>query len=485
MPNEFEKQVQQMMDELKLVPSEPVWQKVELQIRKKRDRRRVIFWISFLTLLLGGGLWFGIDQYSHHISYNEENSSMKKDSKEPNQNSSTNKQKTVEQAGKENFDAVPNNSFQTRNNVESYPEKTGNSIDEPIVYNKISKRTTNLNQTIPESKKNIAATRHGNEISKTLSNDVVADKPLNDRRKDQESITKPNPVSNTDSIATTAISDNNKITGQKTPTADSAKTDNISSKDSAQKEDTAQLKKVITKKYASSKWKLNFVASGGASNLNRLSVFNGEKALFFSAPNYNSGGQATGGNLFYYGPSGIKKGFSFSAGAIAKKQLSKQTFFSAGLQYNYYSNTIQVGNKINQSRTLMDFSVSNYYTNTATALRPYKNQYHFVSLPVAIDWQLLKKIPLNLHTGLAMQYLVKTNGLVFDYTSQSYFNSKDAFNRMQFFLEPALTYSIPLKQKTLSFGPQLQYGLTRLEKNSSTYHLSSFGLKAQLQLGKK
>jgi hypothetical protein len=69
MQNEFEKQVQQKMEELKLVPSEPVWQKVEMQIRKEKDRRRMIFWIPLFAILLGGGLWVGIDQYSNNISY--------------------------------------------------------------------------------------------------------------------------------------------------------------------------------------------------------------------------------------------------------------------------------------------------------------------------------------------------------------------------------------------------------------------------------
>src|SRR6476659_1890733 len=71
MQNEFEKQVQQKMEELKLVPSDPVWQKVEMQIQKKKDRRRMILWIP-LFLLIAAGLWFGINEYSstssiHHL----------------------------------------------------------------------------------------------------------------------------------------------------------------------------------------------------------------------------------------------------------------------------------------------------------------------------------------------------------------------------------------------------------------------------------
>jgi len=58
MQNEFEKQVQQKMEELNFVPSEPVWEKIEEQIRKKKDRRKAFLWLPFLLLLLAGGSWW-------------------------------------------------------------------------------------------------------------------------------------------------------------------------------------------------------------------------------------------------------------------------------------------------------------------------------------------------------------------------------------------------------------------------------------------
>ncbi|HEY0749958.1 MAG TPA: hypothetical protein VGD26_02305, partial [Chitinophagaceae bacterium] len=59
----FEKQVQQKMEELNLTPSAPVWQKVNEEIRKKKDRRRLILWL-FLFLLVGGGTvtWLVMDK---------------------------------------------------------------------------------------------------------------------------------------------------------------------------------------------------------------------------------------------------------------------------------------------------------------------------------------------------------------------------------------------------------------------------------------
>jgi hypothetical protein len=38
--NKFERNVKQKLDELSLTPSEPVWQKVEAAIQKKRKRRK-------------------------------------------------------------------------------------------------------------------------------------------------------------------------------------------------------------------------------------------------------------------------------------------------------------------------------------------------------------------------------------------------------------------------------------------------------------
>ena len=58
MQNSFERQVQEKMDELQLVPSEPVWQNIEKQIRAKKDRRRFVLWMPVLFLLLGGGVWW-------------------------------------------------------------------------------------------------------------------------------------------------------------------------------------------------------------------------------------------------------------------------------------------------------------------------------------------------------------------------------------------------------------------------------------------
>src|SRR5687768_9069285 len=57
--NNFEKKVQQRMDELKLQPAATVWENVFEKIRKEKKRRRFILWFFlFALLLLGGGGWW-------------------------------------------------------------------------------------------------------------------------------------------------------------------------------------------------------------------------------------------------------------------------------------------------------------------------------------------------------------------------------------------------------------------------------------------
>jgi len=55
--NEFEKQVQQKMEELKLQPSDSVWLNIEARI--SRNKRRRFGWVFFSILFIGlaGGYW--------------------------------------------------------------------------------------------------------------------------------------------------------------------------------------------------------------------------------------------------------------------------------------------------------------------------------------------------------------------------------------------------------------------------------------------
>src|SRR5687768_17855848 len=56
--HEFEKKVQQKMDDLKLRPSEAVWAEVEKNLRREKRRRRTLIWLPILGVLLTAGGYF-------------------------------------------------------------------------------------------------------------------------------------------------------------------------------------------------------------------------------------------------------------------------------------------------------------------------------------------------------------------------------------------------------------------------------------------
>ena len=131
-------------------------------------------------------------------------------------------------------------------------------------------------------------------------------------------------------------------------------------------------------------------------------------------------------------------------------------------------------------------SFSRYYLNSGTSFKDYRNQYHFISLPVAIDWQVLKKTPLSLQAGLSLQQLISTNALLYDAQNNIYFSDESSFNKTQLFSNFGFSYAVINKEKiSLSLGPQIQYGISKLDKNSSAKHLFSLGITTQILFQKK
>ena len=454
MQNEFEKQVQQKMEELKLVPSDPVWQKVEMQIRKNKDRRRMILWIP-LFVLIAGGLWFGIGQSSTRISFNKAENKIQKQSPDI-------KPERTNQVVQENSQTLihPNHAENTKVSV------TPNSRNKEIISTSADTEKSYFEEI--KDRTQISVTESVKVYSRPeiiIANNVS-----------HKQLTQPQASVNTDDTSLKAIELMDTVGSTK-------EIIDIKTVHELVNQDSTLIKKPEVKKHAVTKWKYNIVTAAGTSGLGRINFYDGQKSLNY-LPNYSSSGSTTGGNPPVYGPSKVEHGFSFQLGVAAQKKLGKRTFFSIGLQYNYYSNGIEVGNRVSQNRVIMDYAVSQYYTNQGTVLEPYKNQYHFISVPAVFDWQILKKHPLNFSTGLSLQYLAHTNALRFDYTTQSYFHDIDAFNRTQLFFDVGLSYCVPLKQKPLTFGPQLQYGLTQLEKDNANHHMFSYGLKAQWQLNK-
>ncbi len=475
MQNSFEKQVQEKMDELQFVPTEPVWQHIEKQIRTKKDRRRYVLWLPLLFLLLGGGVWWLATQ-------------------DPNKNSvvATKTTDTTETTQKKQAGAIDSEDQMNTPVQDKEPgikgplEKQNNTvapkniqkknlpIKDPVSFSAVAvKKTQKQKSTSPSAVEPFASSEKpsGNSEEKTvLKNEVPQGNALTNK-----SLTTPSPATKTDSLLnkrSTAKDSaaNYKVAAAGTDTAHAAIVE-------ASKKQNAKAKK----------WQFGVLANTGISGqAKKFGSFSENKAMQDASAAPNSGQPNNGIPSPSATPSPVTNSWTFSVGVMAKKEVTKRLAFSTGLQYHYYSSNIAVGKKAQDSLTgQFSRSLSQYYLNSGANFKNYHNQYHFIGLPVAIDWQLLKKFPLHLHAVLSLQQLISNNALLFNKTSNIYYSDKNGFNKTQLFSDLGVSYSISNKGKTsLLLGPQLQYGITNLEKNTSGKHLFSLGLTARLLFDK-
>jgi hypothetical protein len=493
----FEKQVKQRMEELSLTPSDPVWQKVEEQIRKKRDRRRLLFWLPLTVLIFGGGIWL--------VTSDIRNSNSIAIAKKEKQNNSQNSQNPVqrndikvesgtrklEQNKKTFIDSEKNQPYITTKSLpeqnEITPEvKPGKQVLQNVLVNekphKKDKAITATNK--PSHQENIKDKKQ--EGGKVKPSGVFPDtvnlvaKKLNEPNKNiiiNES--KPS-----DSIVNNRPLNENEV--KSIDTIDQSKPDLKN-----ETKDSLDVQKAVAKKDKKphSKWKLAINAGiarsgvnnglqlfgGGAKSMEATNVLAADRSLNFSQAPSNAG-------VSYRPPSTQKKSGSFSLGVLVKKQINKRSYLSTGLQYNFYSTEMLVGQNISRD-TMADpnKSVNSFYANSGTNFSDYRNKFHFISLPLTFDFQILKNAPLDFHIGLSLQQLVETNALLYSSLSQIYYSDKSAFNKTQFFSEWGIEYSFPLGKKLLlKAGPRMNYGHSSVVKESSGLHLFSYGLATEI-----
>ncbi|HVK97033.1 MAG TPA: hypothetical protein VM368_04405 [Flavisolibacter sp.] len=461
MQGEFEKQVQGKLDELKLTPTEPVWEHIESAIRKKRNRRRLFIWLPLLFITTGGGMWLFIDKEQ------SDNSTAK----HPNSNTIT----TTESASNK----------KKLNTTEATDHSENTESSAPEISQRKSSVTTGNNNKAPEKEIIYATT-----ITKKNENQI--------RSAGRESVKTVVPTQSEDIQLNTANTPKSKSVISKGIAIDSIKKQQTASSQPllVQANETilfpnqpatdsiSETQVVAIKK--SSRWILGVQTSIGISGIG-----NGFPSLLksmdanFSLP--QSGG--TGTSAPFYAPSEIKKGLSLSFGASVKKEWSKKVSLTTGLQYNYYSTSIKVGSIVRNDTVIQNnqnqIRIASYYRNAPSGLQDHTNQYHFISIPVGVDFKLLRQAPLKFHLGLALQQLVHTNALHYEPSMQIYYPDKNAFTKTQLFSNIALNYSFPAGEKIFSVGPEMQYGLSRLIKEGNNAHLFAFGIKGQIFFSKK
>ncbi|HEY4151462.1 MAG TPA: outer membrane beta-barrel protein [Chitinophagaceae bacterium] len=456
--HDFEKQVQQKMDELKFVPSEAVWEEVAKQIRERRDRRRLLVWWLLFPLLAGGS--FGIYITNKHIA------SAAKPGK-PTHAMATTITKAPASSSPGNHEA-------------------GGTV--PVVINQ---------QNIPDSNNLFQVARNGYIAGirrklptgdKTgLTNETVVVAGIN-------LVAEPVPTSvNMDAMKPARVSP--LPAGDYAFVIEASPADPSSLKPLlavlAAKADSAEAVKKPAQHEKKMEWVLT-AHTGGAGISSGFSLPRTSPAAYDNA---FTGSSLS--NITYPGttqaavrpPSGIKPGLAFTASLSARRFLGGGFSLEAGVQYSYYSTSLQAGTIVDSSATVRQGAqrVSSYYKNSGVENK-YSNQYHFIEVPLRAQLQLGHRSPFSFNTGLSIGRFIGSNALQYDAPDNIYYKDNTLFNKTQLNMSAGFDIRF-LQNKPLSFeaGPRLQYGVTRLFKQEiyGDRHLLFAGLEMRMFFGKR
>jgi hypothetical protein len=429
--DKFEKQVSEKMDQLGFDPSDAVWLHIDKEINEEKKKRKPIFWIFLLSglLIAGGGIYIVSNYFN----------SVKKTSGAPVQSEKTNQdnQQKEQQAPSAALPVMSRGkkigSFQSGNKSKN--------ISETLTLTGKPKIKTEKNDLVDEG------------IKQESENIVQA--PVQPGTMTEQSINGENP----DTATSTNGKTNNNLVADSVPDIRI-----IEKKDQKLKKST---------------WNIGFTAGAGISNINQSFFQSQNPAGIFASPANNAGTPAT-----VHTPSESSSGFSFTLGVFFKRNLSKRFSASAGLGYHYYSTGIRTGISVDSALTVnysyaLTSSVRSYYRNGDG--KEFTNQFHFIELPVNLSFQLNKsqRNPVNWEAGLSLAWLINTNALHFDPYNNVYFENSQLFNKIQWHVASAVLVGFSVHRHTIQVGPQIQYGLTSLLKNSGSYpgHLTYLGLK--------
>jgi hypothetical protein len=255
---------------------------------------------------------------------------------------------------------------------------------------------------------------------------------------------------------------------------DKAESENAHLKDSL--ETTKYPKNVISKKERSA-WKLGFAISAGRSIAGYELLSQNKSALEYSSPVTGSGGLPNNG----YVPSNLTGSLALSAGAFIEKNILGKNKISIGINYQYFSTKNKVGNKIDSAQAL-------YFS--ASQVKDYHNQFHFLQVPVTFKLRLNPKssLPLYWNAGISISQLISSNALQFRSDRGLYYSDNSVFNKTQIGISSSFSATL-FSKKTfpVEIGPYFYYGATKLAAKGlyNKTHFSSLGISAQILLDKK
>ena len=447
--NEFEKQVQHKMEELKVRPGLPVWAAVSAQILQQKSRRK--------KRLLSFGFLFFLLAITLVLSDNQINYSFKK---HPQFAGNT----VTGMAGVTTFnDAGFKNKKQNRQNK---------TIVDAKHYFFIKKHSSPILVTAVQLTSGKSYTQKN---STGLAGKKSVDQPGWVTGQTKPGIINENSNGNENTQQTSSVP-NNTQRQAKQPSLN-IKGEVVKDNFSKDLKDTVKSKVNTTiatsakkQKSRAYKWAFGFSFTAGATSAsNRYLGISNNNAYYSTSPSNNSGITGSNGG---YTPSVIEPGFGFAAGLSATRKLTSKSNIVIAINYKLFKTNIATGIR-NSLNGVAFYGAGN--TNT------YHESFHFIEVPLAFQTNVasIKKHALYLEASISFSKLIQSNALQFDTAQGNYYFNNTLFNKITTGVSAGLYLNVsPNKKAPLLIGPQIYYSVTPIA-NTGLYakkHYSFAGI---------
>jgi hypothetical protein len=517
---EFEKKVQQKMEELEFSPSEAVWTNLERRINTDKKRRLPLFWLFFLPgLLLGAGGAYIVLSPASHTSGTRGSNPVAVIATPATAPITTPSDKTVPAPMTTPADrtvtatasmTTPANRTVTATTSTQHPgptipggaftasaihQRTGSVPSSAPAY-KASIYTapapTEQSSATPSTATTSTAERSSATPITTLSSATPSTTPS---AQEKESFLKWAVPGSIASVGEDRNADPAIRWGTTSPVYPKCTVDHLAGPRNAQPAKT-------TAPYRSSAWEAGFAGGGGLSTVAQGLVQRGNTNMAYNAPPASLNAppltQAAAPAQKY--STHIQPDFSFWAGIFAQKPLGKRLSLSVGLNLHYYSTLIETGQQVSSYAATSPSVTSSLFYSTAVVptvqsypyypagnSHTFTNRYYFLELPVGLQWQLNRgrKTPLFWEAGLSVSRLMSSSALYYDGSTGVYYKNRAGSAQTQLNASTAFMIGMSVMGSRVQFGPQLQYGLTSLLSGSTgiSQHLLYGGIKFTLVPG--
>jgi|GEM_PF-6680021 len=237
-----------------------------------------------------------------------------------------------------------------------------------------------------------------------------------------------------------------------------------------------------------STWSWGIQATPGMSNITKTYATT-ENAVNTAQMSFAAGPYQRG-NSYVVPYSQPNNGTAFSIGMFVKKAFRK-TSVEMGVNYSYYSASVKVGAKQDSTAVVRLQNMTLLSANTfyqAGKEYTYHNKYHFIEIPLTIGFHMFQVGGANVvgTVGGTLAYMIDGK-MLFRNSYGTHFENSTLLNRTQIFLNAGIGVEFNEKGKLpVTIGPVVSYGATRLAApaTSTGQHLVSLGLKTSFQLQK-